>query len=44
MTPDLNGLLVIGLIALALIGLALTCRLGKPHHPDITSGFRDPYR
>lgn len=51
MTPDLTGLLVIGLIALALIGSALACRLGAPRsrrdpapHPDITLGFRDPYR
>ena len=47
MTPDLTGLLVIGLIALALIGSALACRLGRtrqPRRPDITLGFRDPYR
>jgi len=43
MTPDLTGLLVIGLIALALIAAALTCRLGAKR-PDITLGFRDPYR
>jgi hypothetical protein len=46
MTPDLTGLLVIGLIGLALIALALACRLGparKPR-PDVTLGFRDPYR
>lgn len=46
MTPDLTGLLVIGLICLALIGPALACRLGaaRKSHPDITLGFRDPYR
>ncbi|WCM29565.1 hypothetical protein NDN01_12060 [Sphingomonas sp. QA11] len=52
MSPDPTGLLVIALIGLALTSLALLCRLRTIRtpsrhpapHPDITLGFRDPWR
>jgi hypothetical protein len=47
MNPDLPGTFAIAVIVLVLISAALICRLGRtrqPRRPDITSGFRDPYR
>lgn len=54
MDLDLTGVLVITIIGSALIALAILFRIDRPPHyggrtrrtphPDITLGFRDPYR
>jgi hypothetical protein len=44
MNPDLTGVLVITVIGATLLVLAAICGIGRTPPPDITLGFRDPYR